>query len=231
MPDIREVGPLETAAQQQALAEGKLVHDVLRHARGCRGRQRDHGDVERFTQLIDGQVVRTEVVAPLRDAVRFVHDDIVDRQQRQPGLEQRRTQPLGRYVEELEIAVGGIVQRQLHLAPLHARMNGQRADTPVFEVLHLVLHQRDQGRDYQRDTLLHQGRHLEADGLAAARGQDGQHVPAVRRGGDDLLLHRTEGIIAPILLQYFQCFHLCKCKEKLLYLPDSKETKLYNLKT
>ena len=103
-------------------------------------------------------------------------------------------------------------------------MDGQRPDAPRLEVLHLVLHQGDQGRDHERDAVTHQRRHLEADGLAAARGQDREHVLPLRRGGDNLLLHRTEGIIAPILFQYFQCIHLCKCTEKLLYLPDSKES-------
>ena len=208
--DIGEVGPLEAAPEQQPLPEAELVHDVLRHLRRGRGREGDHGRIHELAQRADLQVIRAEVIAPLRDAVRLVHDDVAQGQHVQVRPEQGRAEALGRDVQELEIPVRRVVEGEVHLPAVHPGVDGQGADPPVGEVLHLVLHQGDQRRDHERKALLHQGGHLEAHGLAPAGGQDGQHVAPFRRGGNDLLLHRPEGFIAPILLQYFPCFHLCK---------------------
>ena len=216
--DIREVGPLETAPQQQPFPEAELVHDVLRHLRRSRGREGDHRHVHQFAQRADFQIIRAEIIAPLRDAVRLVHDDVAEGQDLQVRLEQRRAQALRRDVQELEIPVGSVVERSVHLPPVHAGVDGQGADAPGGEVLHLVFHQGDQRRDHERKPFLHQGGHLEAHRFAPARGQDGQHVATLGRRRNDLFLHRPEGFVAPILLQYLQCFHPCKFKR---ISPDS----------
>ena len=89
-------------------------------------------------------------------------------------------------------------------------MDGDGPDAPVFQVLHLVLHEGDERRDNESQSFLHHGRDLEADGFAAAGGEDGQDVVPRKGFPDDFFLHGTEVIVAPICLQYLVCRHACE---------------------
>ena len=62
-----------------------------------------------------------------------------------------------------------------------------------LQLIDLVLHQRDQRRDDQRQAVQHQGRQLVAEAFAAAGGHDAQAVASGQHGGDDLLLPGAEG--------------------------------------
>ena len=101
--DVAEVGTLEAAfEQQEAMLDGAAgalrgldglrprqpALYVLRHARRGGGRQRYHRRGNPFAQAAYQQVVRPEIVPPLRDAVGLVHDDEADVQHVQIGAEQ-----------------------------------------------------------------------------------------------------------------------------------------------
>lgn len=60
----------------------------------------------------------------------------------------------------------------------------------------LILHERHEWRDNERQSAADERRHLEADRLAAAGGQHGKHVMPTEHGGDDARLHRAEVGIA-----------------------------------
>ena len=137
----------------------------------------------------------------------LVHHDIADVHHLQVGAEQAGAEPFGRQVEELEVAVGGVVQRQVHLVPVHAGVDAQGLDAAVVQLLDLVLHKGDEGGDHQREAIFHKRGDLEAHGLSASRRQDGQHIPAGYRLPDDVFLHGTEGIVPPIRPQNVQRFH------------------------
>ena len=77
---------------------------------------------------------------------------------------------------------------------------GRVEDRALKQGVDLVLHQRDQGRDYHRQALLHQRRHLVTEALAAAGGHHGERVPAFQNGPYDLFLARPERIEAEDLL-------------------------------
>ena len=129
----------------------------------------------------------------------FVHYNIGDLEDGKVGLEKLGLEAFRGEVEEAVVSVGGVVQGKVHLPAAHAGMDGDGPDTPCLEVLHLVFHEGDQGRDHQCQAfLLHENRHLEADALAAAGRENGQHVPALGCLPDYLLLHGTEAVIAPI---------------------------------
>src|SRR4051794_1551494 len=54
----------------------KLLDDVFAHLRRCGCGKRQNGWVaKRFDGISERQVRRTEIVSPLRDAVRFVHHE------------------------------------------------------------------------------------------------------------------------------------------------------------
>ena len=60
--------------------------------------------------------------------------------------------------------------------------------------LHLVLHQRDQGRDDEGGAGEHEGGELEDQGLSGARGHDDDGVASVEDLGDGLVLPVSEGV-------------------------------------
>ena len=71
-------------------------------------------------------------------------------------------------------------------------------DARCVQPLDLVLHQRDQRRDDERQPRQQQGRDLIAERLARAGWHDGQRVPSGQKGADDLLLPGAEGVVAEI---------------------------------
>ena len=121
-----------------------------------------------------------------------------DGEQRQEPVAAVADEPLRRHVEQPvaplaqagddgRLLVGGkraVVERRRHAV----------ADQGVD----LVLHQRDQRRDDQRETGCDHGRRLEAERLAAARRQDDERIAA----GEDRLhrvaLKRPEGRVSPV---------------------------------
>ncbi len=139
-------------------------------------------------QQIELDVLRAEIVPPLRHAVRFV-----DREKREPrALEQtqeaRRRQPLGRDVEQVEPAGEQIALDFCRRLRAERRVEAGRSHARFAQRRHLVVHQRDQGRDDDSAALAHQRRDLEAQRLAAAGGHQHQRIAAVRDVLDDLAL-------------------------------------------
>ena len=86
-------------------------------------------------------------------------------------------------------------------------MDGYRFDPAFIQVLHLVLHQGYERGDDEREAVPHQGRNLEADGLAAARGEDGEYVLPLQGGLYDFALHRAETVVSPVFLEYLPGCH------------------------
>ena len=147
---IGQVLSLEAHAEHILVGEAEACLNVLHHFGRGGGRQGQYGyagqEVADFGNL---QVGGPEVIAPLRDAVALVHGNHRDVHPAELGAEDVRVQPLGRDVEELVVAEDGVLQRGDNLLPVHAGMDAKGADAPVLEVLHLVLHQGDEGRHHQ----------------------------------------------------------------------------------
>ena len=198
--NVAEVGALEARLFEVGRCKAQPLHDVLRHFRGGRGGEGDHRGVHLFAELPDEEIVRAEVVPPLGDTVGLVHHDVGHVEDAQVALEELGVEPFGGQVEELVVPIGGVVQGQVYLAAVHARMHGNGPDAAVPEVLYLVFHEGNQGRHHQRDAVPEEGRHLEADAFAAPRGEDSQDVPSGEGLADDLFLHGAEGVVAPVCL-------------------------------
>ena len=211
--DITEVGSFEAALKQSKAMLHRLAGtlrrqdglrprepalDVLRHAGRGGGCKCDHRCGHPLPQAADQQIVRSEVIPPLRDAVGLVHHDETDVQHVKIGTEKRGIETFWRNVQELESSVSSVVECNVHFAPVHPRVDAQCPDATGVEVLYLVLHKGDQRSDHQCEALAHEGRDLEAHGLAASRREDGKHVPAFQRGPDDLSLHGSERVISPV---------------------------------
>ena len=127
------------------------------------------------------QIGRTEVVAPLRDAVRLVDGQQADFHSAQ-GLDKLvGLKTFRRDIEEFQTAVCRLVISQFQLIGVHAGIDGRRRDAFLHKMRHLVLHQRDEGRDDEAETVHSLSGHYRVD---------------------DILLQWAETGIVPILLQY-----------------------------
>jgi len=160
--------------------------------RGCgKGGERY---VQRALQRADPEVVGAEVVAPLADAMRFVHGD----QARADAPEERqccaRGEPFGRHVKELQPAFVEACEDGLRF--LLGVAGSQRAglDPGFAQAADLVAHERDEGGDHDGHAAPHERGQLEAERFAAAGRHDGQRVAPRRHGGHDFGLARPEGV-------------------------------------
>ena len=195
---VREVGPREAAAQDVRFGEFQVVHDVLGDPRGGRGREGQHRDAgQALAQLGDAQVRGAEVVAPLRDAVGLVDGDERDVHAHDAQTEGLRGEPLGGDVEELHVAVDAVVQRDVDLPRREPRVDGHGRDAPCAQAVHLVLHQGDERRNDDGQSVAGHRWHLVGERLAAAGGHQRQRVAPLHDGENDLPLHGAELPEAP----------------------------------
>ena len=117
----------------------------------------------------------------------------------------RRGQPLGRGVQQRD---GAGLQAQLHvlrLLPIERGVEKSGIDPGLVQRAHLVVHQRNQGRDHDRHAmpglLAHDGRHLVAQRFAATRGHEHQRVPTAHDMLDDGLLRPAKLRVAKDIVQ------------------------------
>jgi hypothetical protein len=142
-------------------------------------------------------VLRPEVVTPLADAV-----GLVDREERrsralQPLEEAVHHQALGRQIQQLHAAAG---DRPHHRGALGRRLaavehGGRHAG--LAQAVDLVLHERDQRRDDDREAAPMGGGRLVAERLAAAGREHHEGIAPVEHAGDRVFLQREKAIVAP----------------------------------
>ena len=178
---VGQVRAVEARHHHLGRAHLQGAQDVLADAGGRRGRKGEYGRVPEVPHgAWQEQVVRPEVVAPLRDAVGLVHHEKADAGAPERQHELQGPQTLGGDVEHLHFARAN---PPLDLPALLGREPGvERSgarDRALQQGVDLVFHQRDQGRHYDRQALLHQRRHLVAQALAAPRRHHGEGVPAL----------------------------------------------------
>ena len=102
-------------------------------------------------------------------------------------------EPLGRYVEQLGSPAHG-ARRTCAGSAARSRLESSRAaGTRVLdEKIDLVLHQRDQRRDHDRQPVEQQRRQLVTEAFAAAGGKNRQRRTPGQQPADHLLLSRPE---------------------------------------
>ena len=77
-----------------------------------------------------------------------------------------------------------------------------RLDAELAEAVDLVLHQRDQGRDDDREPIAEECRHPVADRLAGPRRGDREHIPACQLGFHHLDLAGAERLQAEHVVEH-----------------------------
>jgi len=133
-----------------------------------------------------------KVVAPLRNAMRLVHGD-----ERDPAAGQRLAKggyrkALGCNQQELQAAVRDVVQRFLPGWRVLRRVEKRRADAGLLGPPYLILHERDQWTENERQPRKHKRWNLVTDALASSRREHAQRVTALECGPDQRFLTRAE---------------------------------------
>ncbi len=108
----------------------------------------------------------------------FIDGDETDLHMAQLRLEEFGGKALGRDIEQFHIAENAVFEGDDDFLVRQTGIDGCSLDASAEEVVHLVFHQGDKGRDDDADAFLRQGRHLEGDALATTRGHQTQCVVA-----------------------------------------------------
>jgi hypothetical protein len=122
---------------------------------------------------------------------------LVDREQRDIcALEEIERvaleQPLGRHIDETQIAASDPLEDRAVLGRIVGRVQARCRDAVSAQLRHLIAHQRDQRRHHHSEPVADERWKLIAERLAAAGRHDRQHVAARENGRDDLGLTRPE---------------------------------------
>ena len=197
LDDIADVGAVEGGDVFLRLAEPEPVVDLAPRDRvGGRGERDARHPREVLSDIGDAEVFRSEVVAPLRHAVR-----LVDREECDAGAvgrvvekreERRHQQPLRCDIEQVETSGHQLAAEGGGLLGARRGVPERRRHTEQVQRLDLVVHERDERRHHDADTGTHQRRQLIAQRLAATGRHEHDGVGPRDRTVDDRLLRPAE---------------------------------------
>ncbi len=191
----RDVVALETGDDQRRVPQAEPADDVVADRRGRgRGHRDDPRRPELGEELGEPEVVRPEVVAPARHAVRLVDRDEAGSRLGERAANLGVRELLGGEEEELQLARrrGGQRLRPLPLGLGRAEPGGPELQVLDAEPLDLVLLQREQRRHDDGAPVEEDPGHLVAERLAGAGRRHEQHVAAPEQGAHRLLLAGKE---------------------------------------
>ena len=191
--------PAFEALEAEAEALLEVSADVIDHIRLGGGGETEHRRGRGLLPCLDEarhvQVIGPKIVPPLRQAVRLVEHPGADLAVHQRAGESGAAKLLRRDEDQPEVAQAQLVEHGAALERVEQIVEVASAgDAARLQVVDLVLHQRLQRRDHHRQAAVaveaRQRRQLEAQRLAAARGQDGERRPAGKTVLDDHALQR-----------------------------------------
>ncbi len=189
------------------------ITDVAR----CLGRRRGgHAEQRRLAELrqcvANEEVVGAEVVPPHAHAVHLVDDDEADPDRAEHVEEAGLAQALGRGVDDPLLARGDACEsgRDLVCRERGVDEGCGRRDLRG-ELVDLVLHERDQGREHERRLGTQHRGELVREGLAGSGRHERERVATGDGRAHDLLLAGTEGVEAEELAEW--CLEVAQAGE------------------
>ena len=194
------------------LTQLQRAQNILAHMGRSRGSERHRLRIaQSLAHATQAKVIRSEVVPPLAQAVRFVH-----RQQRNLHAAQQIHEALlrkafGGHVQHLQLAIS---QSLHHLAVFLSPEGGvhrRSGNPPGLQCVHLVLHQGNQGRDHHREPGPAQRRELVAERFTTTRGHDTHGIPTGKNSLHHFVLPRAKCIETKIGTQ--RLLHICYLSE------------------
>ena len=201
-----QIRAVKARRDNKRVLQSQKSDDILTHlcSRSRGERADDRTARQTADESADVQIAFAEILTPLRHAMRLVHGDHGDIRSLRKRDERLRLQPLWRDVDDLIHALRGVAQRLAVLRRVQRLIQIRGVNALLDQCADLILHQRDQRRDNERDTDLHQRGHLIAHRLSRAGRHDPYDVASGQKTVNQLLLSGTEGIIAEIRFQYIK---------------------------
>ena len=210
---VADIGPVKAADELPGRTQIQPLDHVLPGQRIGRGGQSHPGHLgELLMQERQSPVFGPKVMPPLADAMRLVDGKQAKQalliQRAQLPQHARGVEPLRRHVEQGQL---GALQPGLHLLGLlkaQAGIEKGRRHARLQQSAHLIVHQRNQGRDHHRNpqagALAGNGRYLIAQRLAAAGRHEHQGVAAGDHMLDDVLLRAAKTVVTEDLAEDLQ---------------------------
>jgi hypothetical protein len=190
-----QVRAVEARRDDERVAHPEPLDDLPAHGRRPGRRHREHRRTpEPLDDLTEHQVVRAEVVAPARDAVRLVDGDQGDPGLAQPVDDLVLGELLGREEDVAGRSGGDGLPRLLELPvrPGGVDRHGAGRVRVVLDADDLVLLQGHEGGDHDDGAVECECGDLVDRGLAGAGRHEGEGVAAVEDGVDHALLGLAE---------------------------------------
>ena len=191
---VAQVVAHDARAHDLRLASERVCDLPLGRRRRSGGHPEDGRPAERVEGAADEEVVGPEVVSPHAHAVHLVDHDEPDVDGAERVEEAPLAQPLGCGVQEAIAAFGDAAQPPRRLVGLERGVDQRRLGGHLGrQLVHLVLHQRDQRREDERRGGAEHRRELVGERLAGAGRHQRERVAALHCRLDDLLLAGAEG--------------------------------------
>ena len=128
-----------------------MPDDIRAHVWRCCCRERDdRRRTEPLAHLGNAQVARPEIVTPFADAVRLVDGEQRNAESLQSFRRAPHVEALRRDVEQLELAALDARQPVGNLCRRERAVHECCRQPAACERIDLILHERDEGRDYYR---------------------------------------------------------------------------------
>ncbi len=186
---VADVRAVEAGDELWRVGKPEPVDDFLAgKVVGGRGQRDPRHRREALGEHGQADIFGTEIMPPLRHAM-----CLVDRKQRDAGATEqreaaRRQEPLGRDVEQVQLACDQLRLDRRGLARGQGGIEHCRPDPDLDQARDLVAHQCDQRGDHDTAAFPQQRRQLIAQRFAAAGRHQHQAVAATGDMADDLLL-------------------------------------------
>lgn len=132
----------------------------------------------------------------------LIHGDETHVHIREFGEKEFIGETLRRYIEKFHGTENGIIQNTDNFVPADARMYCFCLYAYGFQMLHLVLHQSDKGRDDNTYAFNCQSRNLKCYALASTSRHEPQSVVSGTDATDNVQLNAAKGGVAVVLLKY-----------------------------
>ena len=200
-----KIRPIKPRDQLVRVAQPQQTDYITPDTLGRRSGKRHHGWTAR--QLRDEiayrQIRRTEILTPLRNAMRLVNGKQGDGRARCERKKPRIIQTLGRNVEQIDFPRQRRFQNRRLLQRRKCRIQIRGANARFGQTAHLIAHKRDKGAYDKRHPGQHDAGNLIADAFAGASRHDGKGVAPRKQSFNNTTLTRPEVLIAIVRPQNF----------------------------
>jgi hypothetical protein len=142
---ITNVGPVKTADEYLCVTELKFFEDIFPRNLICRRREcYSRGIRKVMGDLIDSQVFRPEIMAPLGNTMGFVNGKKPRFNKRKEVLKIRCEESFRRDVKNIQVTVRNPFLNRPGLSKRQSRVQTGSLDAILLKCLDLVFHQRNQ---------------------------------------------------------------------------------------